>query len=209
MTGMRFGNLTVIGQADDQISPDGRHRKMWLCQCDCGNKKTVNGDNLRDRRTISCGCFQKKRAHDANTVHGDTDSRLYNVWSAIKRRCYNSKVPEYKNYGGRGISMCKDWKDDYSSFRDWAYQAGYDKAAPRGVCTIDRIDNDGDYSPNNCRWVTQKMQMNNVRYNRHVEYQGESYTISQLAELVGIPYERLYQRIGVYGFNVEDAINKI
>lgn len=178
---------------------------MWLCRCECGNEKVVYGDNLRYGYTQSCGCLQKERASEANTKHHDVDSRLYNVWSAIKRRCYQEYEPKYDRYGGRGIKMCDQWRDDYGAFMEWALENGYDYNAERGACTIDRIDNDGDYCPENCRWVSMKVQANNRGCNHKITYKGETHTIAEWSELLGVPYERLQQRINRYGYNVEEA----
>lgn len=208
ITGKRFGYLTVIKRADDYIQPNGRRRIMWLCQCDCGNQKVIYGDNLRGSRTLSCGCFQKKRASEAVTTHGDTDSRLYNIWCAMKRRCNTETVREYKNYGGRGIKVCSLWEHDYSSFMRWALETGYDATAPRGVCTLDRIDVNGNYDPNNCRWITQKQQMSNVRYNVNIEYNGQTHTVAEWADICGMQYSTLRQRLFRYGYTFEEAITK-
>lgn len=207
LTGKRFGRLIVLNRSD-VVTKDGRRRTAWNCKCDCGNTKVVLADNLKMNKTTSCGCFQKERASDALIKHGDTDSRLYNVWSAMKRRCFNKDVPEYSLYGGRGITMCDEWRDDYSSFKKWAVDNGYDYNAPRGKCTIDRIDVNGNYSPDNCRWVDQKTQMNNVTYNHIVEYKGKTYTVKELSDETGISYDKLLQRINRYGYTVEDAVEK-
>jgi len=207
LTGRRFGNLTVIERSDDYIQPNGRRRARWLCLCDCGNTKTIIGESLRGGKTLSCGCLQKKRAAESRTKHGDTDSRLYNVWCAMKRRCNNSSVPEYKNYGGRGIKVCDEWNADYSAFKGWAYASGYDPKLPRGQCTIDRIDVNGDYEPSNCRWVTQKQQMNNVRHNVHIEHNGETHTPSEWAEMYGMNYSTFKNRILQYGYTFDEAVS--
>ena len=206
--GDRFYKLTVVTRIEDSVSEKGRHRSRYLCKCDWGKEKIVFGENLTGGKTKSCGCFQKEQASKANTTHGDTDSRLYNVWSAMKRRCFNSEVPEYHLYGGRGITMCDDWRDNYGSFRNWAYANGYDANAKRGDCTIDRIDVNGNYEPSNCRWVSQKAQMNNVSYNHLIEYNGEKHTVAEWADIYNMPYARLSQRITKYGYSFEEAISK-
>lgn len=206
LTGRVYGSLTVIKQAEGQISPSGRHHKMWLCKCECGNFKVINGENLKRGLAQSCGCYQKKQASAACITHGDTDSRLYAVWCAIKRRCDNPNVPEYPRYGGRGITMCKEWHDNYASFKEWAYLNGYDENAPRGKCTIDRIDNDGNYEPDNCRWVDHRTQMNNVSYNHFETYNGETHTVAEWAELYHMPYSKLLQRLNTFGYGIEKAL---
>lgn len=195
-------------EAPDKIGKDGRRRRYWLCRCECGNSKVVYEDNLKYKKTVSCGCLQKEMASKANTKHGETDSRLYGVWCAMKRRCYNEEVPEYRLYGGRGIRMCKSWKESYEAFRDWAMNAGYNPDANRGTCTIDRIDNNKGYSPENCRWVDQKTQMNNVSYNIHITHDGITHTISEWADIYNMTRDKLYQRLFVYGYDFESAVNK-
>ena len=206
LVGMKFGRLTVLERGRDRVSKNGRKRIYWRCKCDCGNIKEVLGDNLRCGYTKSCGCIQKERVSKARYKHGDTDSRLYNVWSAIKRRCFNSTVPEYHRYGGRGITMCDEWLD-YSAFRAWAYEAGYRNDAKRGECTIDRIDNNGNYCPENCRWATQQEQMNNIRNNHRLTCWGETHTIAEWSRICNIPYSKLFQRLYRHKMDPEKALS--
>ena len=209
LTDMRFGRYLVIKQGSTHIDKSGRRRLKWICKCDCGSDlKEVFGDNLAQGYTQSCGCLHKERAAKAKTAHGDTETRLYGVWCAIKRRCNNQDVPEYKNYGGRGITMCADWSNSYESFKIWALENGYDENAPRGVCTIDRIDNNDGYYPENCRWVSQRVQMNNVRTNVIVEYKNEKHTVAEWARKYNIRYSKLSQRLKRYGFSTEQALTK-
>lgn len=133
--------------------------------------------------------------------HGASFTRLYGIWASMKERCGRPKHPHYHRYGGRGISVCKEW-EDFIQFRDWAVSNGYSDAL-----TIDRINNDGNYEPSNCRWVTMKEQHNNTSQNRIVEYRGGKYTISQLSDLSGVKYSTLRERIN-YGWSVEDAAEK-
>ena len=207
LTGMRFGHLTVISEAECARRSNGKPRRKWNCICDCGKSVVVFGENLARGNTKSCGCFKAEIISEKLTTHGDTDSRLYNVWCAIKRRCYNSHVQEYYRYGGRGIRMCEEWRLSYESFKEWAMKNGYDPCAKRGECTIDRIDNDGNYEPENCRWVTQRDQMNNVSYNRVFTYRGETHTIAEFSRMYNIPYSRLQQRLTIYGYDIEKALN--
>lgn len=206
ITGERFGYLTVIKRADDHYQSNGRRRIMWLCQCDCGKQKVLFGDNLRSNKSLSCGCLQKKRASEARKTHGDADSRLYNIWCAMKRRCNNSSVPEYKSYGGRGIKVCSLWESDYSSFMRWALDNGYDATAPRGVCTLDRIDVNGNYEPSNCRWVSNTVQVNNTRVSKRYEFNGESHNIVEWSGITGIPFEFMHDSIRKNNNSVEETI---
>lgn len=208
LTGRRFGKLTVLYRTKDYISPKSQKpRAVWRCKCECGNETDVLGENLRKGNTVSCGCAKREVGKSLQT-HGQTNSRLYLVWQGMKARCYNERNAQYKNYGARGISVCREWRENYIDFMNWALNNGYDENSQRGVCTIDRIDNNKGYSPENCRIATQKEQMNNVRYNRILTYNGESHTSSEWEEIVGIPAGLIRNRIDKYGYTIEDALFK-
>ena len=155
ITGQRFGRLTVICRE----GTDQNRASTWRCMCDCGNEVVVRGSNLRTGWTQSCGCLQI----DKLTTHGKRKSRLWKVWSHMKQRCNTPSCKAYPNYGGRGITVCDDWNEDFQAFYSWAIANGYDGNAPKGQCTIDRIDNDKGYCPENCRWVDMKVQNSNKR----------------------------------------------
>ena len=208
LSGQKFGRLIVIEPAEDVICKNGKPKSRWKCVCDCGNEKIVYGENLTAGYTQSCGCIQRARASEATKTHGDSSSRLYAVWCAIKQRCMNENSKHYNKYGGRGITICDEWTNDFSLFKEWANLTGYDEHAPRGECTIDRIDNNKGYYPDNCRWVNQETQMNNVSYNRYITYQGVQYTLSELAKAHNIDAAKLRQRIDRYGYSVEKALTK-
>ena len=200
LTGEKFGRLTAIRRVEN--AKNGQTR--FLCRCDCGNYRTVVAVQLRSGQTQSCGCMRK----DLLTTHNATNTRLYSVWWGIKSRCYSPKCRGYENYGGRGITICDEWlgKDGFQHFRDWAYANGYDENAPRGECTIDRIDNDKGYSPDNCRWVDMKFQGNHRRNNREITYNGETHTASEWAKKIGISVETIFSRLD-RNWSVTEALN--
>ena len=154
LLGKRFGRLLVT----EKIEP-GR----WKCKCDCGNETIVRAGGLTSGKTRSCGCLKDELASERLTTHGETGSRLYYVWTGMKQRCTNPNHKSYESYGGRGITVCDEWLHDYEAFRKWAIESGYDETAPTHQCSIDRIDNDKGYSPDNCRWATASEQRVNSR----------------------------------------------
>lgn len=163
LTGHRYERLTVISRGEDYTSPKGEKHVRWICRCDCGNECLVDSNDLVRGHTKSCGCLHQETLSSGYLIHGGRKDRLYGVWANMKDRCYNPNNTHYKYYGERGIAICEEWKDNYACFKEWAYQNGYDDLAPRGECTIDRIDVDGNYSPTNCRWVDMATQSQNRR----------------------------------------------
>lgn len=185
LIGVCFGRLTVIGYEGVHVSPCGTRRKMWRCRCACGKESIVAGSSLKNGSTKSCGCWKYQKIQKHNTSHGGSHDRLYGIWKNMKRRCNSQKDAHYKSYGGKGIKVCDEW-NDYANFKEWAYASGYDDSAEFGACTIDRIDNNGDYTPSNCRWVNRTTQANNTSRNRHVEFQGKRLTIAEFARVMNI-----------------------
>lgn len=204
LTGERFGRYTVVCRADDKVSPSGRHRTMWTCRCECGNVKDVLGFSLTGGHVVSCGCYKAELKRKALTTHGGTvggkPTRLYKVWDGMKARCYNPKKTYYPIYGGRGITICDEWRYSFEAFRDWSLANGYAEGL-----TIDRIDNDGPYSPENCRWATIKEQNSNKSSNHYLTYNGETKTIMQWAEATGFTFHALLARMSK-GMTVEEAL---
>lgn len=191
----QFGRLTVVEQA-----ASGKYRDlMWDCICECGNHKIVSGGKLRRGHVQSCGCWR----HEAPVVkarHGESHTRLHHIWGSMLERCDRPKHTQFKNYGGRGISVCEAWYT-YENFRDWANSNGYATSL-----TIDRIDVNGGYAPENCRWIPMREQGLNKRNNRLVCYQGETKPISLWARAFGIGLPTLRARLDK-GMSVEDALN--
>lgn len=200
LTGMKFGRLTVISRGEDAINKNGRHRARWNCVCDCGKNVLVYGDNLRDGKSTSCGCITKEVLSSRQKTHGDSNKHLYWAWKSIKARCYNKNTRYYNYYGGRGIQMCDEWKNSYEAFRDWAYTSGYTQGL-----SIDRIDNDDNYSPANCRWVTRDVQANNKRNNIMVEHEGITHNVTEWCNLLGLKAKTIFTRIYA-GHSPEEAI---
>lgn len=202
LNGKRFGRLVVIGRAEDRVQKNGRRRVMWTCQCDCGNVVTVLGDNLKKGVSNSCGCLRKEIMSAAKSTHGDTKTKLYGVWCGIKRRCYNEHTMYYEKYGGRGITMCDEWRDSYEAFKKWAESSGYSEGL-----SIERVDNDGPYSPENCEWADSKTQANNRHSNVKLTLNGETHNITQWSSIVGISAKKLFNRYYA-GKSVENILKK-
>lgn len=186
LTGRRFGRLTVIRKTN-QRGPDGGI--IYECICDCGNKCFVWGNKLTRKNHSakrSCGCLQKEK----HNPHGDSGTILFHKWTGMKDRCYNKNAKQYKSYGGRGISVCKEWKENFYAFREWALKSGY-----KDGLSIDRIDVNGNYCPDNCRWITMQEQQKNKRNVKKITWNGETHTIPEWSEILGIKYATLWSRI--------------
>lgn len=207
LTGNRFGRLTVIKPDGFYYSPKGRKETLWLCRCDCGNEIKTRSCNL-GRYTNSCGCLRKEITSKNYKIHGKTGSRLYRIWMRMKQCCYNPNNPNYKHYGGRGITVCKEWKDDFQAFYDWAIASGYDYNAEFGECTIDRIDVNGNYEPSNCRWTNVDIQSRNKRSNITIEFRGQTKVLKDWAKELGISYNTLYSRLHNSNWDIEKSFTK-
>lgn len=195
LTGNRYGRLTVLKE-------NGKRGKniLWLCRCDCGNEINAIPYNLKNGHTQSCGCLQKEARAKSHATHHKSKSRLYRIWRHIKSRCLNENVSHYKYYGGRGISICKEWEDSFENFYEWANSNGY-----QDDLSIDRIDVNGNYEPSNCRWTNATTQANNKTNNRLIEYNGECHTLSEWSSILGIHQLTISKRIDDYGWSVKRA----
>lgn len=197
LSGQVFGRLVVL----DYSHTDAHGTTYWKCRCTCGNVVTVSRSNLFGN-TKSCGCLNKERTKEANTTHGGTSSRLYKVWRSMRARCYSPHHKSYPDYGGRGITVCDDWNNDFAAFREWAESTGYSDEA--GL-TIDRIDNSKGYYPENCRWVDATTQANNRRSNHIVTYNGVSKTIAEWADFLEVSPQTLRWRLKKRNDDLEQA----
>lgn len=189
--GKRFGKLTVIGFHHK----DKHYHKYYECACDCGNTTIVNESNIKRGLTKSCGCLISETTSARNKTmkqkdkHKYSDYSLYPLWRAIRSRCFCKTEPAYKDYGGRGISICDEWKDNYPAFLKWAKNNGYQKGL-----MIDRIDNNGNYCPENCRFVDSFVQANNKRNNIVFTINGITDTLSNFARKFNLNPKMLYAR---------------
>ena len=169
----------------------------WLCLCDCGTKKIIDGGAI-GRKTFSCGCLKNEMKRTLNLKHGMWNTPTHTSWRAMRERCFLVNHEDYPNYGGRGIKVCERWNKSFENFlKDMGFRP--DKMS------IERIDVNGDYSPENCRWATSKDQMNNRRNNVFLEFDGDRLTVAQWAEKVGFKYSTLKERL-VRGWSVEKAL---
>lgn len=198
LTGQRFGRLVVLRQFPTE---KGEVLK-WECVCDCGKTAVVKGTSLRYGSTRSCGCLRAE--HEAPKADAYHRQRLYGVWNGMMQRCFYKNHASYYRYGGRGITVCEEWKD-YANFRKWAYANGYDENHGTKDCSLDRINNDGDYCPENCRWVDRKTQNNNRSGSVLYEYLGRKMSVSEISELVGVGRTGLSKRLK-QGIALEEAI---
>lgn len=180
LTDERFGRLVALHRSIK--TPSLNNNIVWTCICDCGNFTDVRSSDLKSGRTKSCGCLHK----EIISKHNLPRDRLYSIWRDMRQRCNNPKCSLYKNYGGRGISVCTEW-DNYENFHAWAMKSGYEENL-----TIDRIDVNGNYEPSNCRWATKIVQENNRRNNRFGLYKGEKMSVSDFSRLKNIPRRYIY-----------------
>ena len=206
LTRQRFGRLIVIEKAGHSKG----NRLQWLCKCDCGNFKITTSSDLKSGKVRSCGCLRKettskmaKSRSKSRIKHNKSNTRIYRIWSTMKQRCYNSKCFSYKWYGKKGIKICDEWKNNFIFFYNWAIDNGY-----KENLSIDRIDVNGNYEPNNCRWITNKEQALNRTTNEILTYKGESKTIYEWSLETGISSSTISARIKKYHWTTERALTE-
>lgn len=191
LTGIKFGRLLVVsfsGYLPDGGTSTKKHAE-WQCNCDCGNTKRISAASLKKSHTQSCGCYQKDTTSLATITHNKSKTKIYHVWQGIKERCYNQKNSQFTNYGGRGITVCQRWLDSFENFLA-------DMGQPPSIKhSIDRINNDGDYEPSNCRWATNTEQCRNMRKTVFVEYNGKVLSRIEWSSILGISDAALRHRL--------------
>jgi hypothetical protein len=201
LRGQKFGQLTVLERAEDALEPTGRKRTMWQCHCVCGNSVIVPATHLSGGNIKSCGCWMRQTARERSYRHGMTATRTYWVWSQMIGRCTNPKQMYYSLYGGRGIKVCDRWLNSFEAFYEDMGEC------PDGL-SIDRINNDGDYKPENCRWATPKEQARNRKSNRILTWRGETRCLSEWSERLGISRSVLHARISLLNWDINRAFTE-
>lgn len=204
LIGKVFGNLIVIKEGKNKKHPNGHESTTWICQCSCGSILSVETQSLISGNTSSCGCFRRLYSKEKMTIHGKYGERIYRIWSNMLRRCDYEKHVSYKNYGGRGIKVCDQWRGEhgFEDFYKWAVDNGYSDGL-----TIDRIDVNGNYEPDNCRWITNAEQQNNKRNNNRISYKGEVKTLAEWCRELNIEYSKTQLRLS-RGWSVEESFER-
>jgi hypothetical protein len=200
ITGQKFEHCTALRFLPELGTDRGA---KFLFRCECGKEFVARSNDVRKGRVKSCGCVNRVERAAAVTKHGFWKHPTYTAWIHIKDRCNNPRNAEFEHYGGRGIKICEEWANDSGAFCRWSMANGWKKGL-----TIDRIDVNGDYEPDNCRWVSMEVQQNNKRNNHIIEFCGEKMSLSQLAHKTGVSRNRLYYRIVVKGMSAEVAVSR-
>ncbi len=196
--GQRYGKLTVIAPYDPHIQKNGCRLARWLCLCVCGKETIVQQKSLRSGNTKSCGCVSREKIRLRELTHGKSKTSIYNIWIKMIQRCHNENNKNYKDYGGRGITVCQEWRDNFECFdRDMGTRpVGY---------TIERKDNNLGYCKENCRWASRAEQCYNRRSNVFVEFQGKRMILSEAIRRAGLPKNAVTQRLRL-GWPIEKAL---
>lgn len=199
LAGKKFNRLTVLQRVENR-----KKTVMWLCKCDCGNETIVDGFSINHGKTKSCGCLQSEKAKE-NAKHGKTGTRIYRIHHNMKERCFNKNNHRYKSYGGRGITICDEWlgKNGFICFYNWAIKNGY-----KDDLTIERIDNNGNYCPENCTWIPLQDQVKNKTSNIYVELNGEKLNLFSFCRKYNHNYDLVRNRISRWGWDLERALTQ-
>jgi hypothetical protein len=199
LVGQKFTMLTVTERLGK--TKDGHY--LFKCICDCGNEKVIEGRLIKKGAVTSCGCRKLEITKEVMSTHGLSSSRIYATYNHMKLRCYHTENKAYHHYGGRGIKICDEWlgENGFINFYNWSMENGYTEKL-----SIDRIDNNGNYEPNNCRWVTMTEQANNKRTNLYFTYNGETKTLTEWCNKLGLKYDPVRKRIVDSGYSFEKAI---
>lgn len=204
LTGERKGRFEVLRKADFG-------RTTWVCKCDCGKEFYLTSSKILNDGQISCGCAEKENNAsfgEKTRTHGGSYTPLYKTWRSMLDRCYNSNIKNYQYYGARGIKVCDEWRSDFAAFRDWAISTGYKEGADRTLQSIDRIDVNGDYCPENCWWATARTQQKNKRDTTLYSFRGEEITLSEFADKYGISDKSIVYRKSKRGAPLDVILNE-
>ena len=213
LTGKLFGRLLVIGRIWDEE----KKQHLWVCECQCENKtiRHLKTNPLTSGVTKSCGCYNNEQRIKRSFRHGmkkDVKTfRFYRIWQGIKARCSNKNTPQYNNYGGRGIEICEEWKDDFLNFKKDMFDSYFEHTSEFGEknTSIDRIDNDGNYCKNNCKWSTREQQANNKSNNKFITYNDVTKTLSNWCREFNLNYSTVCNRINREGWSFEEAVELV
>lgn len=203
LTGEVFGRLTVV----ERVPAKRYGETRWRCKCACGNESITTTGRLRNGSAKSCGCLHSESARhqgQKSKKHGAANTRLYRIWTNMKTRCFNQRDKNFERWGLRGITVCDSWKNSFEEFQKWALNSGYDETR-----TLDRIDNNKGYFPENCRWTSAKTQARNTRKNRILTWNGESHCLAEWAEILQVPITTLYNRLSRLPVNEAFELSRV
>ena len=198
LVGMRFGRLTV----KENVGRDDSGNTLWRCTCDCGGETVTRSYTLKSGKAQSCGCLRREKIVASVKRHGDSRSRLYQIWRSMRGRCNRKTHKHYYLYGGNGIRVCDEWNNDYVPFMEWAHANGYSDEL-----TLDRIDPNGNYEPSNCRWITMHDQARNKSTNVIVSYHGKTGCLTDMCRELNVNKVTVRSRMRAHGLTFEEAID--
>lgn len=203
LTGLKFSRLKVLSFDNKKPRTNKGYRYFWLCKCDCGNIISVDADKLKSKHTQSCGCYCREKTTIMNKTHGLSDTRLYKIYHSMKKRCYNEKSNSYFRYGAVGITICDNWLESFENFYNWANSNGYNDKL-----SIDRINNNMGYCPDNCRWVSIKQQQNNKKNNLTITYNNKTQSLTDWCNELNLDYFTINQRIRKLKWDINKAFTQ-